>query len=179
VPTAAATRQEKARNQLSRGVAFTISTWPLGGYPQPYARRKCSNATWTPGLQWQRSGRPSGRNPPRPKGLHAGPSRSPRTGARAGAAPGLARATGPRRGVRAGTARPGTLQGSVLWRGPVRHQPWLLFAASVTDLHEDLSAAAGCGRSADRTSATGVRASRSRSSTSALRRVADIRRVAS
>jgi len=33
--------------------------------------------------------------------------------------------------------------GPVLWRGPVRHQPWLLFAASVTDLHEDLSAAAG------------------------------------
>jgi len=33
--------------------------------------------------------------------------------------------------------------GPALWRGPVRHEPWLLFAASVADLDEDLSAAAG------------------------------------
>jgi len=60
-------------------------------------------------------------------------------------------------GAELGGAAPGSLEeflveryqlysralGPALWRGPVRHQPWLLFAASVTDLHEDLSAAAG------------------------------------
>ena len=33
--------------------------------------------------------------------------------------------------------------GPALWRGPVRHEPWRLFAARVSDLDEDLSAAAG------------------------------------
>jgi len=60
-------------------------------------------------------------------------------------------------GAELGRATPGSLEeflveryqlysralGPVLWRGPVRHQPWRLFSASVTDLHEDLSSAAG------------------------------------
>ena len=60
-------------------------------------------------------------------------------------------------GAEMGRAAPGSLEeflveryqlysralGPALWRGPVRHEPWLLFAASVTDLQEDLSAAAG------------------------------------
>jgi len=60
-------------------------------------------------------------------------------------------------GAEMGRAAPGTLEeflveryqlysralGPALWRGPVRHEPWLLSAASVTDLHEDLSASAG------------------------------------
>jgi len=60
-------------------------------------------------------------------------------------------------GAELGHAAPGSLEqflveryqlysralGPALWRGPVRHEPWPLFAASVSDLHEDLSAAAG------------------------------------
>jgi len=60
-------------------------------------------------------------------------------------------------GAEMGRAAPGSLEeflveryqlysralGPALWRGPVRHEPWLLSAASVTDLHEDLSASAG------------------------------------
>jgi uncharacterized protein YqjF (DUF2071 family) len=60
-------------------------------------------------------------------------------------------------GAELGRAAPGSLEqflveryqlysralGPALWRGPVRHEPWLLFAASVSELHEDLSAAAG------------------------------------
>ncbi|MCA1825891.1 MAG: YqjF family protein [Myxococcales bacterium] len=33
--------------------------------------------------------------------------------------------------------------GRVLWRGPVRHEPWPLIPARVVEIHEDLSAAAG------------------------------------
>jgi uncharacterized protein len=33
--------------------------------------------------------------------------------------------------------------GPALWRGPVRHEPWTLFAAEVSELRETLSSAAG------------------------------------
>jgi uncharacterized protein YqjF (DUF2071 family) len=33
--------------------------------------------------------------------------------------------------------------GPALWRGPVRHEPWILFEAQPSEVHEDLSAAAG------------------------------------
>ena len=60
-------------------------------------------------------------------------------------------------GADLGRAEPGSLEqflveryqlysralGPALWRGPVRHEPWRLFAARVSDLDEDLSAAAG------------------------------------
>lgn len=60
-------------------------------------------------------------------------------------------------GAEMGRAQPGSLEeflveryqlysvalGPALWRGPVRHPPWPLFAATVSELREDLSAAAG------------------------------------
>jgi uncharacterized protein YqjF (DUF2071 family) len=60
-------------------------------------------------------------------------------------------------GAELGRAAPGSLEeflveryqlysraiGSALWRGPVRHEPWPLFAANVLELSEDLSAARG------------------------------------
>ena len=53
VPTAFATAQANARNQLSRGTSSIYRKWMPPVHSQGYTGRKCSNATETPGDHWQ------------------------------------------------------------------------------------------------------------------------------